>query len=974
MNRRNLSLLCVASSLLFLKTASAWTPLDVDLDPLVRMPGTQPSATANIASPSHEVKGDDTPKSACVNCHKGDPEAPSEQGMPFFQWQGSMMAQAARDPVFWATLTVAAQDSIWAVGRPNATDICLRCHFPEGWMSDRSGQLNGSAMTGSDFDGVHCAACHRMYDPFYKTTNAGTREGGINQQAYWDEATLLSSTAADSTALEDAFLAGALEFFNGTLMYNNDEPVQVSYTENGGGQMFMDLVSSHWANMRGPFADPEANAHQPVNEFRYSRYHKSKFFCSTCHDVSNPVLENLGQDGAIPLNTEVNSAHTYQHVERTFSEFMSSVYSQDNGFPTNQEFQDQGGTGITIAAKCQDCHMADIDGVRAASGSGVVRPDNSSEHIFTGVPAHNLQGGNMWITYILASLDESLGSIYDTTNVNLLDQGPATLTLDLSQGISPMDDSNGGALLAASERAKSQLLRAATIKNISYNSTLGILSFHLQNNTGHKLITGYPEGRRMFLNIKAFSDQTVVYEINPYDNLAGTFKGGLSFWNYNGDDSLGSTVVPAPAALGINEEFKDDLVYEAVTQSTLTGEDHTFHFALATGSYKDNRIPPKFFNLSEAKTRLCEPVASGGIADDPATPETNLYSTAEYAGGFDAVTITIPEAASRNITHMQISLYYQGTSREYIEFLRDEIKGTGINRALYGPDNIIGPNNTTYFDNTASAILGETPNGDNAYLIQSSTQPSATFFSGLKAWGDTIWQLWYHNHGLDGSSASVDGIVPFKMFSAQVAAENTAIYTIELTGNGIGQIQDTVSSTVLCDKTSVAPTTCNIPYIVNTNINYTAVPGAGSSFAGFSGSAQINGNQLTDTITTNETIQAAFMVTVPGTVLYTIEMTGDGIGYIQDIGSGDTLCNKTTADSYTCSLPYVIGTEIGFRAIKGEESLFTGFSGNALINDNELFDTITTEETIQATFIFRPNMNITLRAAISIAADKGNDK
>ncbi|MFN2196699.1 MAG: phosphoglycerate kinase, partial [Anaerolineales bacterium] len=40
--------------------------------------------------------------------------------------------------------------------------------------------------------------------------------------------------------------------------------------------------------------------------------------------------------------------------------------------------------------------------------------------------------------------------------------------------------------------------------------------------------------------------------------------------------------------------------------SSLTGEDETFHFALATGRYKDNRIPPKGFRIGEAADRLSE--------------------------------------------------------------------------------------------------------------------------------------------------------------------------------------------------------------------------------------------------------------------------------------------------------------------------------------------------------------------------------
>ncbi|HBI15300.1 MAG TPA: hypothetical protein DDY20_07275 [Desulfobulbaceae bacterium] len=952
-------------------SASAWVPLLVDDDPLVRMPGNQPQpdpTQQNIPSPSKE--NDEGMSSNCINCHKGDPTAPSGQGAPFFQWQGSMMAQAARDPIFWATMTVAGQDSIWAVGRPNATDICLRCHFPEGWMGERSSvgsdtagasnALNGSAMTGSDFDGVHCGACHRMYNPFFKATNAGTREGGSNLAAYWDEATGLSQIEANETATWDAFWAGSLTYMNGQLLYANNEPKEAGYTENGGGQIFIDLVSPPWANMRGPFADPAMN--HGSNPILYSRYHKSKFFCSTCHDVSNPVLANLGDDPADGLLSEQQSAHTYAHVERTFSEFMSSEYGRGIGTPTNQEFQNLGGPAT--ATKCQDCHMPVVPGNVYADGSGegVLRPGGSTEHPNSGVPAHDLQGGNMWMTRILASLDSSRDE-YDAINYGLLNQGAGVLTLDLTQGHDVKADNFGKALLASSKRAEHQLLRAATIKNLTYNPLTGALSFRVQNNTGHKLLSGYPEGRRMFANVQAYSNANLVYEVNPYDPAAGTFKGGLDFWDYNGN--LGGTVVPPPAALGANEEFNDDLVYEAVTRSALTGEDHTFHFALATDRYKDNRIPPKGFDLAEAQSRLSEPVASGSIKDTPATAATNLYSAAEYTGGYDDVSLTIPDAAAKNITHVTVTLYYQGTSREYIEFLRDEINATGSNRALFGPDNIIAAQNQTY-----ATANGLNPDTDNAYLAQ--TDP---FFTALKAWGGTIWELWAHNHGLDGSTASVEGIVPFAMASASVPAQGgLAFYTIHLKEEGTGYIQDITSGEILCDKTSAGAKTCDLLYAIGSTINYRAVPHAGSTFGGFSGDAQINGDVLTDTINGNETIEAIFNLTTPGVAYYTLQLTGDGKGYIEDTATGTILCDKISVGVQSCSLPNSIGSAISYRAVPRAGSRFDGFIGNAQFNGNMFTDTITGNEIMKAAFNLNSGMNITLMTAILIAAEKGSEK
>ena len=163
MHRRLLSLLVLASAcvLIGVHTARAWTPVTVEDDPLVRMPGTQPGQV-RLEAPTR-----------CLNCHSGYNQAVE----PGFNWQGSMMAQSARDFLFFACMTVAGQDSIWAVGRPNAVDICERCHFPKGWLEGRSDPPNASAMTGADFDGVQCDFCHALYDPFFQTTYAGSREG-----------------------------------------------------------------------------------------------------------------------------------------------------------------------------------------------------------------------------------------------------------------------------------------------------------------------------------------------------------------------------------------------------------------------------------------------------------------------------------------------------------------------------------------------------------------------------------------------------------------------------------------------------------------------------------------------------------------------------------------------------------------------------------------------------------------------------
>lgn len=358
--------------------------------------------------------------------------------------------------------------------------------------------------------------------------------------------------------------------------------------------------------------------------------------------------------------------------------------------------------------------MSDTSGKACELPGAVDRPSGSVEHAASGQPLHDLTGANVWVPWILAST--VLGSPnHDPQNAALLGQGPSVLTLDLEAGLGL----DAGALLAGVERAMDNLERAAAIVGAEYDAATGHLSFTIRNDTGHKLITGYPEGRRMFVGVRGFSDGAVVYELNPFDADAGTLRG-----------LPGSPA--SPPLLG-HEVYDDRLVYEVRARSALTGEDHTFHIALATERTKDNRIPPRGFRVGEAAARMVEPIFDGVPAPSYFTPE-------EYAGGHDDVALDLPP----DLSGVEVSLYYQTTSREYVEFLRDEILGS------------------------ATTLSAPTPSGEpSAYVAQSDP-----FFAALAGWGDTLWQLWEHNRevpgaapvlmarvtvGGDGCEASMDG-------------------------------------------------------------------------------------------------------------------------------------------------------------------------------------------------------------------------
>lgn len=579
-----------------------------------------------------------------------------------------MMAQATRDPLWLASLAVAAQDSIWALGTPNATDLCLRCHTPTGWLGGRSDPTNGAALSVShgDFEGVSCSACHHMLDP----------SAGLGQQPEIPAETDPAKIAAAATTLNaDVAVLSNLRLFNGSPFFNPTTKLPVNYgtattndltkyIEGGSGQMFVDPDTR---NRRGPRIDVDTKSHK----FYYSRFHKSRAMCSTCHDVSNSVLANVLIG---PGTSETHSSASYFHAERTSSEFELSDYANLGGAPTGPPIA---ATGVTTAASCQDCHMERVPGGFAKQGNQN-RPD---------VASHSLTGGNSWITRILASVDQT-GPIPDTYNQAIFSgtkyPGAKLETTGL-QGAGP-------ALLDGSNRALAMLRRAATLDLV--NDPPGDAVLRIVNHTGHKLISGFPEGRRMWLNVRFLDSQgQTISEINPYQPLLVTTNAQGNKQYLSGGD------------LAVTH---DELVYEAKMSSTLTGEEKTFHFVLSTDRYKDNRIPPRGFRIAEAPARLSHPRWHGADAMD-------YFTGAEYAGGYDEVRFQKPAAAKGWVA----TLYYQTTSKPYVEFLRDEIKGT------------------------ASSLAFPTPSGEPvSYVIQ--TDP---FFQSLKGWGDAIWDMWLHNQG-----------------------------------------------------------------------------------------------------------------------------------------------------------------------------------------------------------------------------------
>lgn len=116
----------------------------------------------------------------CKSCHGGFTTDDGKLFMPWDTWAGSMMANAARDPLYLASLTVAEQD------RPGSGAFCLRCHTPSAYVESRTTPGDGSALNDKDKEGVQCAVCHRSIDASKPPTSDPMAPYIGNAQLFFD--------------------------------------------------------------------------------------------------------------------------------------------------------------------------------------------------------------------------------------------------------------------------------------------------------------------------------------------------------------------------------------------------------------------------------------------------------------------------------------------------------------------------------------------------------------------------------------------------------------------------------------------------------------------------------------------------------------------------------------------------------------------------------------------------------------------
>jgi hypothetical protein len=334
----------------------------------------------------------------------------------------------------------------------------------------------------------------------------------------------------------------------------------------------------------GPHAGPNT---QPMEFFldytpTYSEHIVESSLCATCHTVVTPVIDEDGDDVG-------------DFVEQApFLEWENSVH--------------------VGSRPCSTCHMPSTDSAGDSIATPIATyPDDLLPRSRYGI--HSFVGANAYMLDVLGDNVAWTGSSV------------------------PAEE-----LFAAAERSREHLATAASLIVGSPRSEGGdlVVDVTVNNQTGHKLPTGYP-GRRMWIHLRALgAGGSVVLEIGRWDAEGRIL--GADGAPLDGDGVL----LPHRDEVGPGEVQ----VWESVPGDL---EGAPTHRPLAAASYlKDDRILPTGWSSGGPWSEWTSPVGTSGDAS--------------FTSGSDRVSFRIPNGAS--VERVEATLVYQTLPPAVADHLR----------------------------------------------------------------------------------------------------------------------------------------------------------------------------------------------------------------------------------------------------------------------------------------------------------------
>ncbi|MFV8750174.1 MYXO-CTERM sorting domain-containing protein [Nannocystaceae bacterium ST9] len=456
------------------------------------------------------------PAQTCSTCHDfltNEVELANGGSVEPWAWQGSMMSNSARDPVFWAGVAIASQDQ--AV--PGETEECVRCHSPRAFLDGQADVIALDQLSEDQRAGIECDFCHRMID-------------------------------------DGETPAGNAQFVLG------DAPV---------GELIP---------RRGPWAYEEFGPEPQHPWAQDLEFLPSSRMCGTCHDVSTP--RERVDDRGVGMGVLFNE-------QRTYSEWLASDFAEPG--------PDQ--------RSCQDCHMPAITSPTLGCNMFAGAPHAS------GGRRHVLVGANVGGMQVAKSLygDAGTGEVPDWR----------------------FDESIGWAEAFVETAAT---LEVAFPDAIDLGEGLVSLPVTVTNETGHKLPTGYSEGRVMWIEVSARYQGELVWSSGLWDQAAGTIA----------DDPQVRR-------------------YEAIAERWSDGA--SLHLLLNDHWVVDNRLPPKGLTANPETDPVGDRYA---LLPDDTWPNVDAI---DYA--FAAVELADQTPGQPDTLELEVRLLYWINTPSYLEFLAE---------------------------------------------------------------------------------------------------------------------------------------------------------------------------------------------------------------------------------------------------------------------------------------------------------------
>ncbi len=299
-----------------------------------------------------------------------------------------------------------------------------------------------------------------------------------------------------------------------------------------------------------------------------SDYLRSSEPCGVCHSLFNPLQRSHDADG--------RDLGTVFYEQRTYEEWRDSDFVGRQG--------------------CVDCHMQRVSGYSC----------RERVNLYPDLAVHTIVGANSF-------LPRAVQALYPE-----LELGPS--------------------VAAAREAIRRQLAMAATLEIVEPRSAAlrapaggaAELTIRLTNRTGHKLPTGYPEGRRVFLQ--------VVLELEGRDPVIVSGR-----W----DGQVGDLV-------------EDAQLHTYETRHGQVGIGRSRNLALANQILSDTRIPPEGFMPDHEDMR----------------PQGRDYGSRAPYRHWDEKAYAVPipaDVAPTTTGTITVRALHQATSGAYVRFLIDAL-------------------------------------------------------------------------------------------------------------------------------------------------------------------------------------------------------------------------------------------------------------------------------------------------------------